>query len=83
MMAGGREIELKFLASSTGLEAALRIPQLAPLRAAQPRLQVSTYYDTPDQDIQKAGFVLRLREVGGGVIQTVKQESAGLERGEW
>ncbi len=82
-MAGGREIELKFLASSARLEAALRIPQLAPLRAALPRLQVSTYFDTPDQNIQKAGFVLRLREVGGGVIQTVKQESAGLERGEW
>ena len=82
-MAGGREIELKFLASSAGLEAALRIPQLAPLRAALPRLQVSTYFDTPDQDIRKAGFVLRLREVDGGVIQTVKQENAGLERGEW
>ena len=82
-MAGGREIELKFLASSAGVEAALRIPQFAPLRAAVPRLQVSTYFDTPDQDIQKAGFVLRLREVGGGVIQTVKQDGAGLERGEW
>ena len=82
-MAGGREIELKFLASSAGVEAALRIPQLAPLRAALPRLQVSTYFDTPDQDIQTAGFVLRLREVGGGVIQTVKQDGVGLERGEW
>ncbi len=82
-MAGGREIELKFLASSTGLEAALRIPQLAPLRTTPPRLQVSTYFDTPDQDIRKAGFVLRLREVGGRFIQTVKQDGAGLERGEW
>jgi len=82
-MVGGREIELKFLASSAGLEAALRIAQLAPLRAALPRLQVSTYFDTPDKDIQKAGFVLRLRNVGDGVIQTVKQERAGLERGEW
>ena len=82
-MAGGREIELKFLASPAGLEAALQIPLLAPLREAQPREQVSTYFDTPDGALQKAGFILRLREVGGGVIQTIKQEGASLERGEW
>ena len=82
-MAGGREIELKFLASPAGLEAALQIPLLAPLRDAQAIEQISTYFDTPDGALQKAGFVLRLRGVSGGVIQTVKQEGASLERGEW
>ncbi len=82
-MAGGREVELKFLASPEGIGAALRIPAFAPLREAQARPQVSTYFDTPDCALQKAGFILRLREVGSGFIQTVKQEGAGLERGEW
>ena len=82
-MSVGREIELKFLASPVGLEAALRIPLLAPLLEAKAHEQVSTYFDTPECALQKAGFVLRLREVGGGFIQTVKQEGARLERGEW
>ncbi len=82
-MVGERELELKFLASSTGLEAAARIPLLAPLRTATPVSQISTYFDTPDQALQKAGFILRLRKGSDGVIQTVKQEGFGLERGEW
>ena len=82
-MAGGREIELKFLASPAGLEAALSTPLLTPLRETQGDLQVSTYFDTPDCALQKAGFILRLREVGDRVTQTVKQEGASLERGEW
>lgn len=82
-MAAGRELELKFLASAAGLEAALRIPAFGPLKVAPALSQTSTYYDTPDQDLQKAGFILRLREVAGRFIQTVKQEGVGLERGEW
>jgi inorganic triphosphatase YgiF len=82
-MAAGGEIELKFLASAAGLEAALKIARFAPLREAQATLQVSTYFDTPECALQRAGFVLRLREVDGGFIQTVKQEGASLHRGEW
>ena len=82
-MAGGREIELKFLASPAGLEAALGLSDLAPLTDATAKEQISTYFDTPDCALQKAGFILRLREVGGAFIQTVKQEGATLERGEW
>ncbi len=82
-MHGGRELELKFLASSAGLEAALEAPLLSTLRSARPVGQLTTYFDTPDQEIRKAGFILRLREVEGRFIQTVKQEGAGLERGEW
>jgi len=82
-MVGERELELKFLASSAGLEAALRLPLFAPLRTTPSISQVSTYFDTPEQDLQKAGFILRLREVSGQFIQTVKQDGLGLERGEW
>ena len=82
-MAGGREIELKFLASPAGLAAALGLSEFAPLREVEAREQVSTYFDTPDGALQKAGFILRLREVGGAFIQTVKEEGASIERGEW
>jgi inorganic triphosphatase YgiF len=45
---------------------------------------VSAYYDTPDCDLMKAGFGLRVREVEGRRIQTLKAELSGVSaRGEW
>jgi triphosphatase len=48
---------------------------------------ISTYYDTPDQSLRKAGYSLRVRESGGRFVQTVKAQggaSAGyFVRPEW
>ena len=47
---------------------------------------VSVYYDTPDDDLRKAGVFLRVRSTGAGYVQTIKTaraESEFLERREW
>lgn len=48
---------------------------------------VSAYFDTPDRDLDRAGFVLRVRQKGDRRIQTIKAEgaaAAGLfARPEW
>jgi len=47
----------------------------------------NVYFDTPDQDLQRAGIVLRLRRMNGNWMQTVKSDGgaeAGLhQRNEW
>ena len=47
---------------------------------------ISIYYDTPDDDLRKAGVFLRVRNTGAGFVQTIKTaraESEFLERREW
>ncbi|RFC34043.1 MAG: CYTH domain-containing protein [Candidatus Nitrotoga sp. SPKER] len=47
----------------------------------------NVYFDTPDQDLQRAGVALRLRRMNGSWTQTVKSDGgveAGLhQRNEW
>jgi inorganic triphosphatase YgiF len=81
-----REIELKFQVDSA---VASRLEQVLLVRpgakdAPRPKTLVSAYYDTPDCELMKAGFGLRVREVEGRRIQTLKSEQTGLSvRGEW
>ena len=80
------EIELKLdfePADRTRLRAALAALQAR----GSTRHLVSTYFDTPERDIAKAGYVLRVRRDGRRRVQTVKavaSAAAGLfERAEW
>ncbi len=77
------ETELKFEVARGALGKLLKHPALA-VPATLARLH-SIYYDTPDHDLRNAGLSLRVREVEGRFIQTVKaRESPGaLARGEW
>ncbi len=44
----------------------------------------ATYFDTPDCDLWKHGFTLRVRSNGTSHVQTVKQlTSSNVDRGEW
>ncbi|WOJ89322.1 CHAD domain-containing protein [Methylocapsa polymorpha] len=44
----------------------------------------TTYFDTPDRDLWKRGFILRIRKTGQSLIQSVKQETpSAIVRGEW
>lgn len=84
-----REIELKITGAPAALTRLRRSRMLARLvgdsgRGAWERL-VSTYYDTPENDIADSGLALRLREEGGRRIQTVKGTSGAdsvIERAE-
>jgi triphosphatase len=79
------------------IELKLELPATAPIRLDMAGFAataengaaslISTYYDTPDQALRKAGYSLRVRETGGRYIQTVKAQpgaSAGwYVRSEW
>lgn len=80
------EIELKLQFDSADRPA---LERAASGDHAEPQVQVlvATYFDTPDQDLRKAGYCLRVRREGDAHVQTVKAEgaaSAGLfVRPEW
>jgi len=49
--------------------------------------QISTYFDTPEQDVANAGFSLRIRRSGKKRVQTIKADGASAAglfmRSEW
>ncbi len=78
------EIELKLEARPEDLGRLKAHRLLAGLGPA--RTLVSTYYDTPDLKLRKAGLSLRVRSDGTRRVQTVKTGGDGgglLKRGEW
>lgn len=81
-----QEIELKFEIDAAAAAKLEQVLLVRPGAKAPPhaRSLVSAYYDTPDCALQKAGYGLRVREVEGRRIQTLKAEHASLSaRGEW
>lgn len=77
----GREIELKLEIDPADI-AALKAHPLLAVSTAITHRQVSTYFDTAEQQLRRSGFALRVREIDGRFIQTVK--GAGLfDRPEW
>ena len=81
-----REVELK-LQLRPGSRAILEASTTFPDAAAKHHHQVTTYFDTPDSVLSRAGFVLRIRQSGGSHIQTVKSRpncrGVAMSRGEW
>ena len=81
-----REVELKLELDPADVERFRALPLLA-AAAGRSLQQVSTYYDTPEGHLRKAGYSLRLRRKGRRCIQTVKQkgpDSGGFSaRDEW
>ncbi|WP_132255822.1 CYTH and CHAD domain-containing protein [Methylobacterium segetis] len=85
-MSRPRETELKLECDRLDLTALGAHPLLQGDGA--PATLVSTYFDTPDEDLRAAGLTLRVRSRGEERIQTVKAEggaaAAGLfDRPEW
>lgn len=80
------EVELKLALAPQGPAALAQHPHLASQPASKQSL-TNTYFDTPQGDLAKARIALRLRQVDGQVLQTVKtagQGGGGLsERQEW
>lgn len=80
------EIELKL---DVAPDCAATIAALPELAGATPvtRHQSATYFDTPDQDLRRAGMSLRVRRTGDRWVQTIKAESAAatglFARREW
>src|SRR5215469_4627759 len=81
-----QEIELKFEVDAAAVGKLEQVLLLRPGTKAGPKARslTSAYYDTPECALMKAGFGLRVREVEGRRVQTLKTEQAGLSvRGEW
>ncbi|WP_332800547.1 CYTH and CHAD domain-containing protein [Sphingomonas sp. PB2P12] len=80
------EIELKLEIDPESMD---RFAATEMLSGLTPKIihQVSTYFDTPDQDLRAAGLSLRVRTAGGRHVQTIKAgggAAAGLfARPEW
>jgi inorganic triphosphatase YgiF len=81
------ETELKLLIPP-GARAALEAhPALRDAEVSADLHQLSTYYDTAELDLARAGISLRVRRSGTRLVQTVKSATDGsgaaLHRGEW
>lgn len=79
------ETELKLEIDAAAIPQLLAADQFA--KTSSTGTQISVYFDTPDQDLRKAGYSLRIRRSGETRTQTVKATStatAGLfARSEW
>lgn len=80
------EVELKLALAPEGVAAIIEHPSLASEPVGLQTLN-NTYFDTPNGDLAQARIALRLRQVDGKLLQTVKtagQGGGGLsQRGEW
>lgn len=85
-MMANREVELKLETDPAGIDALAHASILGVVDVVEHE-QTSTYFDTPEQNLRRAGLSLRIRKIGTRRIQTVKAESksmAGLfARPEW
>ena len=81
-----REIELKFQLAP-GSRSVLEASDVFAIAKARQLHQVTTYFDTPNGVLEKAGLTLRVRRSGDSLIQTVKSRAIGrgvaMSRGEW
>jgi triphosphatase len=86
MASDPREVELK-LQLQPGSRAFLEGSKAFANATAKHHHEVTTYFDTPDSALSRAGFVLRVRRSGGLHIQTVKsranRQGAATSRREW
>lgn len=79
------ELKLEFEPADADLIGAHPILQCA-MGEPKVREPISTYYDTSDGVLRKAGVFLRVRATGDGYVQTIKtarSEGEFLERDEW
>jgi triphosphatase len=80
-----REIELKLEFDHADLARIHAHPLLAATASQQKTLH-TTYYDTADLVLHKAGVSLRVRDTNGRFVQTIKRASGNaglLDRSEW
>jgi inorganic triphosphatase YgiF len=81
-----KEIEIKFQLRP-GSREIVEASAIFTDALAVKRQQVTTYFDTRDSVLNRAGFTLRVRQSGGSYIQTVKSRAArrsfATSRTEW
>jgi inorganic triphosphatase YgiF len=88
MKLSSAETELKLALSPSIAESVLALPVLTRNRAgkAKSRRVVTTYFETPENDLARRGLTLRVRRADDKRIQTVKSvgdSAVAKSRGEW
>jgi triphosphatase len=79
------EIELKLEVAPEATEGLMLLPWLGGGKG-RPQRQLSVYFDTPDRELRRRGYTLRVRSASDRLIQTVKSLSSSaalFDRGEW
>lgn len=83
-MSEPKETELKLACDAADLRSVRDHPRLKGGKSRAEAQLSSVYFDTADQGLRQAGFVLRVREEDGRYVQTAKSAGDGLfERSEW
>lgn len=81
------ELELKLAVPEGGVGKVLDFPALLLSGPdAHRKRQVTTYYDTPERNLARAGVALRVRRSDGAHVQTVnadRQTGVAADRSEW
>ncbi|MBV8523863.1 MAG: CHAD domain-containing protein [Acetobacteraceae bacterium] len=77
------ETELKFIVSPEARAGLERLPKFQNTKPNH-QAQSSVYYDTPQYALVRQGILLRVRDIGGSFIQTIKtpREHEAAARGE-
>lgn len=70
-----QEIELKFLVPESRIKSLLRQTKV---KSSQEIQMAAHYYDTPKQELAKAGIGLRIRKEGNAWVQTIKAGGDGI-----
>jgi triphosphatase len=80
-----KEIEVKLQLPSASVARLGRVPLLRRIDSSKRKEeQVSVYFDTERLKLKHNGLTLRVRQVDGRYIQTIKSSNGSLfERGEW
>ncbi len=80
------EIELKLEVAPDATERLIADQSWLNASVCRTERQLSVYYDTPDFQLRKCGYSLRVRTVGDHFTQTLKSLESGagmFDRGEW
>ncbi|WP_210485250.1 CYTH and CHAD domain-containing protein [Microvirga antarctica] len=83
-----RERELKLACEPVAFAHLMAHPLIAAAKPLRDKsgLLLATYFDTPEEDLRRAGIALRLRRRRGRTVQTIKATRArglAFDRGEW
>src|SRR5262245_476478 len=80
------EIELKLEVAPDATERLIADQSWLDASDCRTERQLSIYYDTPDFQLRKCGYSLRVRTIGNHFTQTLKSLDGGagmFDRGEW
>lgn len=79
-LSDSHEIEIKFMADAATLDSVRQLPEIAAATVPDAHRLVTIYYDTPEDDLRRAGHTLRIRRKGDALPKlSVKSQAVAGE----